>query len=208
MSLNANALINFPYIQSITNTQPSAQVQMEALINVVSTEIENVCHRKLAQQDITEYITYSDNRFLKPNIMGVSINQAMPYNGYYKAISLNGYPISGTPIVYMDANQVWGAGTQVTNFLINNDMGIIYFDPTVIIPTQPNAIKIVYTAGYDPVPEDLKMACLEAVQWYVKRLNSNSAGNKDSNKDGVSVSYELGLPIHVLKIINNYKNPT
>jgi hypothetical protein len=203
--LASNALIDFPFVQSLTNTQVGAQAQVEAIINIVSTEMENYTHRKLASQALNEFYTYTDNRFLIQPTLNINPTQSMPYNAFYKPLSLNNYPIIGTPTVYMDSTQQWGTGTQVSTFTLDSDMGILWFPPGQCIPTQPLSIKVSYTAGYSPVPSDLQAAALESVIWYVKRINSNSAGNKDSNKDGVSISYEIGLPIHVLKILNHYK---
>jgi len=55
--------------------------------------MENYCHRKLASQSLVELYTWTDNRFLLQPTLSLSINQAQPYNAYYRAISLDNYPI-------------------------------------------------------------------------------------------------------------------
>lgn len=208
MALNANALCDFAYIQSLApGTLPTNQAQVEALINTASSEIENICRRKLASQTFTSFLTYSDNRTILPALNLYFNFFSSPNNGNYKALALGEYPIIGTPQVFADSSYVFGAGTQITDFVVDTDYGILYFPSSVLLPTTPNAIKVTYQAGYSPVPEPLKMACYESVAWYLKRINSNSAGAKDSNKDGLTTNYEIGIPIHALKLIAPYKDP-
>lgn len=70
-----------------------------------------------------------------------------------------------------------------------------------------NAIKVRYYAGYEVIPEDLKLACMDLVQYYrLAEYNPKSSIStalvERSNKDGADITK---LPAHIYRVLSNYR---
>jgi hypothetical protein len=65
---------------------------------------------------------------------------------------------------------------------------------------------VVYTAGYleDEIPEDLKAAAAELVEWNFKRLSNRQIGEVNL-KYGQRTQLSTSMPEHVRELIEPYK---
>jgi hypothetical protein len=72
-------------------------------------------------------------------------------------------------------------------------------------PKAINGYKITYTAGFEAIPEDLKVACLDLISYYMK---SDSAihSNKAVGSNTLQIEYvtKATLPAHIARILNLY----
>lgn len=65
-----------------------------------------------------------------------------------------------------------------------------------------NAFKIVYKGGYQTTPEDLKLACLDLVEYYYK---NESTVRKTSNNNVVEYVTTSDLPSHIKRVLDLYR---
>lgn len=68
--------------------------------------------------------------------------------------------------------------------------------------SQANAFKITYKAGYDKTPEDLKLACLDLVEYYYKE---QSTTRKSSGSTALEYITTENLPSHIKRILDLYR---
>lgn len=148
MVLNNNALATLTdtkaYLKVTVATDDSL---LEGLINACSTAIENFCRRSF-------YTTTYENEYYDGN------------NTRY--LNLNNYPVSAITQVMVN-----GVVIDPSNYIVKNPSGVL-----ARIGPYPNTftglsmsrfntvwnrgdynIQVSYTAGYDPIPEDLALAC-------------------------------------------------
>lgn len=71
--------------------------------------------------------------------------------------------------------------------------------------TGPKAIRLEYTAGYDTVPDEIKLAAVELVNYYYKEqfLQARTTGNTTITQ---LVPNQSTMPPHVKLILDNYIN--
>jgi hypothetical protein len=72
------------------------------------------------------------------------------------------YPITSVSGIYDDSSWVWeeDSALEPTSYRIANKNSIVSLTP---FTKGLNNIKVVYSAGFNPVPEDLKQALIEEV---------------------------------------------
>jgi hypothetical protein len=74
--------------------------------------------------------------------------------------------------------------------------------------TGPNAIKIVYTAGYSALPQDLRLAVVDLITYYHKneqKQRQTIAGATLQNQSSTSQRGNVGFPDHIKRILDLYK---
>jgi hypothetical protein len=127
------------------------------LINSISTFFENYCGRKFTAANYTEY---HDG----------GVQEIFPYR----------YPIISVSSIHVDSDWEWGSSTLVASggYITIDDLSI-YSSST--FSSGRKAIKLVYRAGYETIPNDLKQAAiLETSRLYGLR--------KDIEKTSVTIS--------------------
>ena len=69
-----------------------------------------------------------------------------------------------------------------------------------------NGYKVTYYAGYATIPEDLKIAVLDLVTYYLKNDGSVHSP-KAPGTNSVQIEYitSTALPAHIARILNIYK---
>ena len=76
-------------------------------------------------------------------------------------------------------------------------------------PRGPGAVKVVYTAGYSAVPEDLKLAVFDLVTYYLKdehKERRTLAGATVQNQPSTSQRNNVAFPDHIKRVLDLYKN--
>lgn len=70
---------------------------------------------------------------------------------------------------------------------------------------KPNAYKVTYTAGTEVIPEDLKIATLDLVTYYL-RNEAAIHSNKGIGSNTVQIEYITGtkLPSHISRVLDIY----
>ena len=183
--LKDNALITFTELQkAFPNSSTSKQDYYEDLINGASAIAEKITKRKLKGRD------YS----LTLDGTGTS------------KIVIPDYPVNSVTSVNVDEGRVFSAETE----LAENEYGV-YEDNGIIVlfdsefPKLPLIVKITLNAGFTEIPEDIKIAIMEIVNFLHSRRNSNLIGVKSKNLDtGISETWETSIPYNALQILNRY----
>ena len=76
-------------------------------------------------------------------------------------------------------------------------------------PTGVGSVKIVYTAGWSTVPEDLKLAVIDLVSYYLKdehKERRTIAGASIQNAASTSQRDNVAFPDHIKRVLDLYKN--
>ena len=76
-------------------------------------------------------------------------------------------------------------------------------------PTGAGAVKVIYTAGYSPIPGDLKLAVLDLISYYLKnehKLRQSIAGASLQNQGSSTQTGNVGFPDHIKRVLDLYKN--
>ena len=74
-------------------------------------------------------------------------------------------------------------------------------------PYYINGYRLSYTAGYEILPEDLKLAVLDLISYYIKN-DSAVHSNKAPGTNTVQIEYvtTTSLPAHIRRVLDLYAN--
>ena len=73
-------------------------------------------------------------------------------------------------------------------------------------PRGPGAVKITYTAGYSDTPADLKLACIDLVQYYYKEEHTQRRTLAGATIENQGSGDGRGFPDHIKRVLDMYKN--
>lgn len=162
-------------VLGITDTANDAA--LSAQIGQVSAAIQRYCDRVLVQQGYRDQFRYVLNWML--------VGEPLPLRQYPLAVDENGYPIAS---VVQD-----GVSVDAATLEANTDRGYLYrLDGGGAFGWTGMLITVDYTAGYDPVPEDLQAACLEWLsgRWY--SVGEDPALRAETIPDLITQTYNGG----------------
>jgi hypothetical protein len=155
---------------------------IEDLIDSMSVLFESYCDRQFLTRERTEYYDGEGSKFL--------------FLDYTPVTSVSG---------------IWNSTTwswDDTNLISSDDYMVksghtIVLKSTVFTKYDQN-IKIIYTAGYTTVPEDIRLACVEEVT----RSHKNRKGVDVLAKtaaDGSVTRYAKDLMPSTIRVLNTYR---
>lgn len=188
MAVNSNALCTYNdillYKDSYEdNAVPDNDTLIEELINIKTTEIHNYCG--VEQFLAKEYTEYHDGD-------GGSI--LFQFNK----------PLISVSAIYDDSEWVWGTDTTIGSdyYRIVSNNHIVF--KTVYPSVGIQNIKLVYTAGYETIPEDLRLACIKEV---IRDFNRRYQYDVSSISDGDgSITYvQKGLLKSTTETLEKYR---
>lgn len=96
-------------------------------------------------------------------------------------------------------------------YVVDTKTGIITRTSSTRIRYWPkgfNSVRVTYLAGYDVLPEDLKLACYDLVRYYLQdeyKLNKVAGSNSIVNPGSSSVSNDIGFPDHIRRVLDLYR---
>lgn len=76
-------------------------------------------------------------------------------------------------------------------------------------PRGVGAVKIIYTAGYENIPEDLKLAVADMVTYYDKneyRQNQTIGSTTREGAPASAIRNDPGFPDHIRRVLDLYRN--
>ena len=159
--------------------------KVDVLSGWVQARAESIIRRKLDKDDYTFYLD------------GVGNNK----------IQIPVIPINSTTGVYVDTDRTFATAEDTDDYYIDTDTGILTFYERSLLGFR--IVKVVVNAGYDTdnFPSDMKLAFYEAIQWNLSRLKDRAFGVRDqSTPDGLTVGYEMVLPMGVQRVFESYKD--
>jgi uncharacterized phiE125 gp8 family phage protein len=184
VALNENALIDIAYLDSMQSHDMAAEDDAfaEELINQASAMAERYCGRVLASRSVSSVVDAPGG----------------------SALVLPEYPVSAVTAVYLDTAREFGATTEITDYYLEESTGILFRDAGY--GSGVRVVKVVYTAGYSPVPSDLQEAVVELVHWLWSRHRTQSIGIRVSRGlDGVETEHELTMPLATQRVLGQYR---
>ena len=190
MSLSNYALISLEDIREALGLEASETDDdnlLTSLINRISTRIESYCGRKFVGRLYTEYQDGDGEAY----------------------VALDQYPIIMVSGLWDDTDRDFEDEDEISSddYLIYEEEGYIklYNDESTFIDGSQN-IKIIYSGGYNPVPDDLKGACAEAVMQSYRRIKEKHFGYSSRSSQGGSLSLDLSSwPNETKLTLNHYK---
>jgi hypothetical protein len=193
MALSADVLITWDLAQDQLKLEDVDETNTELVINAACEMANKYCRRKLAARD------YSGVRF----------------DGSGRSSLLVQYPIVSVDHLYVDISRAFGAGSEITDFLIYVGEGIIAL-PSSNFPRYPQCVKLDYRAGYEVgdattpgnVPSDLQIAILEICAHTLRLLGGGGAGIRQvSGPDGMNTFYEIqSIPTSAERILEGFQD--
>lgn len=187
MELNANALITYEYfIEMMGSTKYPADQRdrVVGLINWISSKAVSVVGRPILFGTFTDVLDgLGSCRLYLPVV-----------------------PVASVESIVIDNLRVFD-GEPITGYYLDGQGGVVTRNDG-IFPSGSNNVKVVYAAGYtqSTLPEEVKKACLEAIQTAWNRQNDNSYGvTSRSDPNGVSVSYETRLSTDVYDVFSHLR---
>jgi hypothetical protein len=70
------------------------------------------------------------------------------------------------------------------------------------------SVKVIYTAGYSAVPDDLKLALIDLVAYYYKeeyKISRILSGASMNNANTSSMPRNIGFPDHIKRVLDLYR---
>lgn len=180
-------LISWSLVKETFNVSDKQKTQANLLIDWISQKAVTIMGRELISEARTTYLEgFGTDKIILPVI-----------------------PVTTLTSITLDSSHLFtGSALASTAYYLDSATGIVTLYNTCT-SIGVNTIKVVYTAGYTEatIPADLKLACLEAVEWNLSRLTDKSFGVRtDTTPDGVNRSYELVLPLGVQRVFDAYKD--
>lgn len=204
MGLSLITKAEYKTYQNISSTTSDALI--DSLIPKVSDLVKSYCRRTFVDYVDEAKVEYTDGgtptiELLETPIISInSVEFSTDYGNTYTALTeYVDYAFSKTHnnIVRIPPNTVSTPINTYTPYL-----------PTVypnIFPPLINGYKITYNAGYETLPEDLKLVVLDIVAYYVKN-DSAVHTHKNANPNTMQVEYisSVHFPAHIKRILDLY----
>jgi len=155
---------------------------LEDIITRISTLIESYINKNIKSRKYTEYYD------------GIGVSNLVT----------NQSPIISVDSIYSDTTWVWPSDSTigVDDYRIHENKTHVVFLTTLSKGSQN--IKIIYTAGYDTVPEDIKQACITEVVRTHKNRQEVDVLSKTLSDGSVTYSAKE-LLLQTKMILNKYK---
>lgn len=177
-------------ISSTTN-----DARMSSLITSVSQLVKTYCGHSIV------------DHYVNPKCETVNIDSTRT-----KSIQLNEGPVRSiiTVEVRNNTSEAYRILTD-SEFYIDPDIDSLYYlsgGYSAFWPTGLGAVKVTYTAGYDQVPADLRLAVIDLVDYYYKDEHKQryTLSGATVDNQGTSSQYRnVGFPDHIKRVLDLYK---
>lgn len=105
-----------------------------------------------------------------------------------------------------DFGKTYTTLTEYTDYAVSQAQGVIKsLDTALGFPYGINAYRLTYTAGYETLPEDLKLAVLDLITYYIKN-DAAIHSSKAPGTNSVQIEYvtTTNLPAHIKRVLDQY----
>lgn len=105
-----------------------------------------------------------------------------------------------------DYGSTYTALVEFTDYALDLEKdSIVPINTTAIWPRYINGYKVVYTGGYEELPEDLKVATMDLVTYYLKNDMAVKA-QRAAGANTVQIEYitKNTLPSHIVRVLDMY----
>lgn len=169
-------------------TSDNSDAIVDAIIPKVSTFVKTYCRRTFVDY-VNDAITETTNA------------------GYGASIFPKEYPLlSVSSVDYSsDYGQTYTSLVEFTDYIVDIENDAI-MSLSGDFPSAINGYQFTYTAGYESIPEDLKLAVMDLVTYYVKNdMAVHSPKAPGTNTVQVEYITSASLPAHIRRVLDMYK---
>jgi len=193
----ANLITLAEYKESEGIQSPKEDLRLNSLIPSVSQLVKTYCGNSLVDYFSTNktetfnitWNTYAVQLTETPVNTVVSVKERSSYDSSYETLTTSDYQY------YFDYS--------TDSILRTNQGGYMFW------PHGPGSVEVVYKAGYDTCPADLRLAVIDLVTYYLKdehkerrTLGAASIQNQASTSQRDNVAF----PDHIKRVLDLYKN--
>ena len=104
---------------------------------------------------------------------------------------------------FTDVSNKLDSSEYALDGLPDNGIGVVLYNRRFSVGRAN--IKIIYEAGYDPIPMDLQEACFWIIDYYYDMRSDRRIGLTSKGKEGESTSFRDDFPPFVKNILDAYK---
>lgn len=185
MSVGEHALTSWATAASIFNYLADEQEGVERLIDQATARMELYTKRKLKARDYTDVQLDGNSR---------------------DYLLLPEYPVNSIVSVNVDSSRTFGDATLLdsSDYIVDSEAGIIRLF-SGLFPGYRGSVLVSYNAGIASTSQFCPMlegGCLETVQWLKTRYAGGIGKRTETNADGMSVGYEIDLPVNVRSMLD------
>lgn len=185
--MGANLITKAEYKAYADLKTPNHDAEIDALIPKVSEFVKTYCNRA--------FVDYLDE------------SKVEYFNGGYGHFILKEWPIVAIDSVEYssDYGQTYASITEFVDWV--HDDGYIVATSPDGFKKQLRGYKITYKAGFESLPEDLKLAVMDMVSYY--RQNDAAVHSpKAPGTNSVQIEYisTTTLPAHIRRILDMYRS--
>jgi hypothetical protein len=193
----ATDLITIAEYKAYAKIQSSAEDdKLTLLIPSVSALVKNYCGR-----------TFVDHASTVTTATSVSATEYCSDGGFFiytaeqPIINVVSLQTRSTPY------EAYVTRTVDTDYIIDKQNDYLYclYDEIYGFSSGPNAVKIVYHGGFLDVPEDLKLAVLDLVRFYIRRESVPRAA-LNSNQISMENTPSVDFPSHIKRVLELYRH--
>ena len=193
----ANLITLAEYKESEGIQSPKEDLRLSSLIPSVSQLVKTYCGNSLVDYFATNktetfnitWKTYAVQLTETPVNTVVSVKERSSYGSSYETLTTTDYQY------YFDYS--------TDSILRTNQGGYMFW------PHGPASVEVVYKAGYETCPADLRLAVIDLVTYYLKdehkerrTLGAASIQNQASTSQRDNVAF----PDHIKRVLDLYKN--
>jgi hypothetical protein len=187
MGLDLVTLAEYKQYMGITN--PTNDAVLAVLITKVSSLVKKICRRTFV-----DYVDDAKVDYCNSGLMPFSPSE-------YPIISVGSVEFSS------DYGQTYTNLTAYTDYVLDSQAEEIKFlvSPYNTDISQPNSFRITFNAGYEELPEDLKLAVFDLITYYV-RNDGAVHSNKNPGANTIQIDYVTNnkLPAHISRVLELY----
>ena len=186
MAINQYALCSLNNVKDFLEITVSGTTDdlLIELINRYSALFENYMDKNILSREYTEYYDGDGSNMLVTRQ----------------------YPITTISGIWDDSDWEWGSTTEVdsTSYRASESAnGVVDFKSAVLNNYNQN-VKIIYTAGYDEIPEDIRHVCVKEVARSWKNILEIGVTSK-TLADGTVTFSAQGLLVETTLVLDMYK---
>jgi hypothetical protein len=169
-------------------TSPTSDGAIDILIPKVSELVKSVCRRTFVDYVNDSKIDYFDGGFYSliptesPTIAVSALEQSIDYGVTYTAL------------------------TEFTDYVTSKTTGEVFtVSKTAPFSTGINMYKLTYTAGYETLPDELKLAVFDLISYYLKNdMAVHSPKAPGTNTVQIEYVTKASLPSHIRRVLDLY----
>lgn len=186
MGIDLITLAEYKAYVGITSTNQDTEIK--ALIPIASQMCKTYCRRT--------FVDYVNDAKIDVSSSG----QDRVYLQEFPVLAVGSVEYSA------DYGLTYTTLVEYTDYAVDvEDGAVVPINSTGLFPKLPNAIRITYTGGYEEVPQDLKVAVMDLLTYYLKNDMAVKA-QRAAGANTVQIEYitKNTLPSHIVRVFDMY----